>query len=88
MRWTSHFITSRYVLILPANYLEKYFGKSKEQNAGKISGKLEKWALRNGSNLAHLYEILDTLIEQSCIVLGQNLLIGMATKDRDTLIEQ
>ena len=38
--------------ILPANFLEKYVGKSKEQNAGKIGGKLEKWAPRNGS-LAH-----------------------------------
>ena len=28
--------------------LEKYIGKSKEQNAGKIGGKLEKWAPRNG----------------------------------------
>ena len=28
--------------ILPANFLEKYVGKSKEQNAGKIGGKLEK----------------------------------------------
>ena len=39
--------------ILPAKFfLENYIGKSKEQNAGKIGGKLEKWALRNG-NLAH-----------------------------------
>ena len=38
--------------ILPANFLEKYIGKSKEQNAGKIGGKLEKWAPRNCS-LAH-----------------------------------
>ena len=38
--------------ILPANFLEKYLGKSKEQNAGKIGGKLEKWELRNG-NLVH-----------------------------------
>ena len=38
--------------ILPANFLEKYVGKSKEQNAGKIGGKLEKLAPRNGS-LAH-----------------------------------
>ena len=38
--------------ILPTNFLEKYVGKSKEQNAGKIGGKLEKWAPRNGS-LAH-----------------------------------
>ena len=27
----------------------KYVGKSKEQNAGKIGGKLEKWAPRNGN---------------------------------------
>ena len=47
--------------------LEKYFGKSKEQNAGKIGGKLEKWAPRNGI----LYEKdRDTLIEQSRMVLG------------------
>ena len=38
--------------ILPENFLENYVGKSKEQNAGKIGGKLEKWAPRNG-NLAH-----------------------------------
>ena len=38
--------------ILPANFLGKYVGKSKEQNAGKIGGKLEKWAPRNG-RLAH-----------------------------------
>ena len=38
--------------ILPAIFLENYVGKSKEQNAGKIGGKLEKWAPRNG-NLAH-----------------------------------
>ena len=28
--------------ILPAKFLENYVGKSKEQNAGKIGGKLEK----------------------------------------------
>ena len=44
--------TSMDAPILPANFLEKYVGKSKEQNAGKIGGKLEKWAPRNGS-LAH-----------------------------------
>ena len=61
---------------MPAKFLEKYIGKSKEQNAGKIGGKLEKWAPRNG-NLAHLYDKdRDTLIEQSCIVLGQHMLIG------------
>ena len=38
--------------ILPENFLENYVGTSKEQNAGKIGGKLEKWAPRNG-NLAH-----------------------------------
>ena len=38
--------------ILPEKFLEKYVGKSKEQNAGKIGGKVEKWAPRNGS-LAH-----------------------------------
>ena len=38
--------------ILPAKFLENYVGKSKEQNAGKIGGKLEKWAPRNG-NVAH-----------------------------------
>ena len=38
--------------ILPAKFLEKYVGKSKEQNAGKIGGKLGKWEPRNG-NLAH-----------------------------------
>ena len=36
------------VLILLANFLEKYVGKSKKQNAGKIGG---KWAPRN-DNLA------------------------------------
>ena len=30
----------------------------------------------------------DTPIEHSRIVLGQYMLIGMVTKDRDTLIEQ
>ena len=39
-------------LILLENFLENYIGKSKEQNAGKIGGKLEKWAPRDG-NLAH-----------------------------------
>ena len=29
---------NRYTLILPAKFLEKYVGKSKEQNAGKIGG--------------------------------------------------
>ena len=43
---------SRDAPILPAKFLENYVGKSKEQNAGKIGGKLEKWAPRNG-NLAH-----------------------------------
>ena len=33
---------ARDALILPAKFLEKYVGKSKEQNAGKIGGKLEK----------------------------------------------
>ena len=42
----------RDALILLAKFLEKYVGKSKEQNAGKIGGKLEKWARRNG-NLAN-----------------------------------
>ena len=45
-------VISRDAPILPAKYLENYVDKSKEQNAGKIGGKLEKWAPRNG-NLAH-----------------------------------
>ena len=45
-------LTNRDAPILPAKFLENYVGKSKEQNAGKIGGKLEKWAPRNG-NLAH-----------------------------------
>ena len=38
--------------ILQEKFLEKYIGKSKEQNAGKIGGILGKWAPRK-SNLAH-----------------------------------
>ena len=49
---TNFDVLSRDAPILPANVLEKYVGKSKEQNAGKIGGKLGKWAPRNGS-LAH-----------------------------------
>ena len=37
-----HKVQSRDAPILPANFLENYIGKSKEQNAGKIGGKLEK----------------------------------------------
>ena len=38
--------------ILPGFFLEKYIGKTKEQNAGKIGGNFENWAPKNG-NLAH-----------------------------------
>ena len=39
----SHLVVhARDAPILPAKFLEKYVGKSKEQNAGKIGGKLEK----------------------------------------------
>ena len=52
-RVTFQHVAIRDALILLAIFLEKYVGKSKEQNAGKIGGKLEKWAPRN-SNLAQL----------------------------------
>ena len=45
-------VSIRDVPILLAKLLEKYVGKSKEQNAGKIGGKWEKWAPRN-DKLAH-----------------------------------
>ena len=58
--------------ILPANVLEKYVDKSKEQNA-ENRWKIGKGSPRNG-NLAYLYEKdRDTLIEQSRIVLGQHM---------------
>ena len=68
--------TCRDAPIFPARFLEKYVGKRKEQYAGKIG---ENWD--NGHQGMATWDILydkdrDTLIKQSCIVLGQHILIG------------
>ena len=41
-QFTTHSVICRDAPILAENFLENYIGKSKEQNAGKIGGKLEK----------------------------------------------
>ena len=56
--FSCYYIIGRDSPILPAKNLEKYVGKSKEQNAGKVDGKLEKWAPRNGNLVQKKIKIL------------------------------
>ena len=58
---------------------KKYLGSYK-QRAGKIGGKLEKWAPRNGSLTLFFEKDRDTLIEQSLCTEYSNRTVTHACK--------
>jgi len=73
------YISSRAAPILPVKFLEKYDGKSKEQNATKMGEILDVEGL--SLSVSHMEKIERT-------ATNSIMLLGKVLKDQDTLIEQ